>query len=149
MDTSLAQAVVEANIEQMIVDLNVQEWNLRITYERLDGDTIASVHMLADYKKATITIDPAKHEEGSEVLRSLRHELLHLHLAPYELAEETIYQLLSEKERRVLSRMMTAACEQAIRNLEGMLEHGFGYVGPAPKPKLKVVTGKDSKRRKK
>lgn len=148
MDTSLAQAVVETNIQQMIVDLGVQDWNLRIAYERLDEKDAAQVSMLTDYKKATIVIDPDKHDDPEEVLRSLRHELLHLHLGPYDLVEETMMQVLTEANRRVFSRLLTAACEQTIRNLEGMLEHGFGYVGPAPKPKLKVVPDKKKRRRK-
>lgn len=134
MDTSLAQAIVQAHVLQMTIDLNVQDWNLAIAYGHLDED-MGQVHMFTDYRKATITLDPSKHDDPAELLRTLRHELLHLHLGPYDLAEEALMQLLEERDQRLLRRLYTAACEQTVRNLETMLDHGIGYTAPRPAPK--------------
>lgn len=126
-------ALLDDHFDTMRHQLQVGHWALNVLVEPIkDFDTVAEVHMFGDYDKATITIDPRKHHSDEDVLRSLRHEMLHLHLNPVEIYSETMGEMLEPLDESgslyaAEQRLRTHAIERMVLNLERMLDHGFHY----------------------
>lgn len=78
---SEAKSVVLANIERLRDDLRLWDWHLEITYGRLD-DASATCQIHPAYQRATITLDPEQLDDEQDVLRALRHELIHVFCWP-------------------------------------------------------------------
>lgn len=130
MDKSEVKRIVEANIDEMMRTLGVQHWSIAVSYEQPENpDWAASCERHLDYHKAIIKIAPDKADSEAGVLNSLRHELLHVVLAPFDLYREAMFQLISDRPEadRLDSRMFRFTIEQMVLNLERMLDHGFNY----------------------
>jgi hypothetical protein len=82
MDASEVRRIVEANVERLCDQLRLWDWHLSIAYRRLDGDAVAQCDVSAPYLRATITLDNDKMDTEDEVLRALRHELIHVFCWP-------------------------------------------------------------------
>lgn len=125
MDTSYVKAIVEANIAAMVDALCLNHWRIEIGYTSTGHDNWKAKcdRSGGDYYIAEITIDPAMHDDSTDVLRSLRHELLHLHLAPFDLYRDLMTQHIEEDTpaERQEQRAFTYAVEQMLGNLERML----------------------------
>jgi hypothetical protein len=87
MQESEVQAIVDAHIKPMMRLLGVQAWRIAVRYEAESEDHpdwVASCDRHTSYQRATIRIDPARHDTAAEVLDSLRHELIHVVLSPFD-----------------------------------------------------------------
>lgn len=109
--------------------LQVQAWKVDIKTsadeELIDSDSMACVYLKPDYEKATIYIRPEWHPDAAEVLDSLRHELIHIVLAPMDTYQKLIQAYLpTDAARAVESRAFTTANEHCVLNIERLLTHG-------------------------
>ena len=57
------------------------------------------------------------------MLDTLRHELIHALLAPFDLFYETASELASKKEQELLDRVYAHSQEAGVRAIEGMLKY--------------------------
>jgi hypothetical protein len=128
VNTAEVKAVVDANIKRLQWQTQTQAWTVVVDYEVPTGDPswIAQVDRQLDYLHATISLDPERHGDDGQVLDSLRHELLHLLLAPFDLYADLTTQFFvhDPAARRVEQRAFRNAVETAVGNLERMLDHG-------------------------
>jgi hypothetical protein len=125
MDASEVKRIVEANIGPMLEALCLRHWRIEIDYTKTGRENWAAMcdRSGGDYFIASLTFDPEMHHSCHEVLRSLRHELIHLHLAPFDLYRDVMTQhiLNDTPEERQENRLFAFACEQMVGNLERML----------------------------
>ena len=151
MDKSQCKAIVDANLKQMVWQLQIQNWRLEIDYRSLGCEGAKGQCTInTPYDRAYIELDPEAFETESEVLDTLRHELLHVVMAPFDLYHTTVFETLEgESSRKVANHMFTHVAEQLVVKLERLLDHGhkpcpdwenWPPAWPAaPQPVLEVV----------
>lgn len=138
MDQSKVREIVEANFKQMRWDLQLQDWRVDIEYAPLPEEVGAQVRIKPHYRSAVITIDPPKQADEEMVLRNLRHELLHLLLAPMTAYGNAVEEMIPDGARPVDQHLFTYHNEMLVGNLERMLDHGVGYRPWEPKDDAKA-----------
>ncbi|HEY9737536.1 MAG TPA: hypothetical protein V6D06_14680 [Trichocoleus sp.] len=130
MDKSAVKAAVEKHLERVSNQLApVRSWKLTIKYEALPGDhkstTEASCSFDYAYEDAVIRFDPEAHDDERHVVRNLRHELIHLLLAPIEAYRETITPMLSDEQSSVEYQAARVAVERCVMNVERVFDWGL------------------------
>lgn len=122
MDKSEVQAILDEAIPVELERLGLSWWRLVFALGPTDlgPDYNAVCFRLPNYDRARITLDPEGLDSKDEVISTLRHELLHLIHAPFDLVESQLAEALSDKEFRVLAPLWRYATEQTVRNLERM-----------------------------
>lgn len=124
MDKSACKAIVDANIRRLMWETQTQDWGVTIDYGRTGiDDTIAQVEKQTKYRRATITIDHDEHDDEAHVLNSLRHELLHIVLAPFDRLVTLCEHLIGDDQKMLAA---VRACwsdvhETTVGNLERLL----------------------------
>jgi hypothetical protein len=121
MDRSAVKAIVEAHLESLVEVFGVERWCIQVNYEACDNPNHgASCGRAVDYDKAFITIDPDKHKDEGDVVDSLRHEIEHILLSPFDLYRDAMTQHIDDetKEHRQEQRLFTYAVEQTVINIE-------------------------------
>ena len=135
MDRSAVKAVVERELEPLMMRLGIPHWNVLVVYkpEANDGDfeVRGRCDRRTEYNIASITLNPESLDGAEEVLATLRHELLHVVLAPFDLYREAVEPLLSGDTAKgeVFSVLFRHCVEQAVVNLNRM------YLGLSQRPK--------------
>ena len=127
MDQSEVRAIVNEHLKPIRDALQLNDWNIDTECSPLELGTPARVHMTARYRHATIQFDPAQIGDREHVLRCLRHELLHLVLAPFDLYTYAVSEMLSEQFSRVDKQLFTDAVELVVGNLERVLDWGIPF----------------------
>ncbi len=124
MDTSAVKRIVKKHLQPLQHRLQVQEWRVDVLYEALEGETNARTNFIYPYRHAKVRIDPAQHDDEADVIRSLRHELAHLVLAPFDHAINTAQRILENDDTasRAFDEARRFAVEECIVNLERMLD---------------------------
>lgn len=128
MDRSAVKAIVGRELGPMCERLGLGHWAIRVSYDlRLDVDSgrvPGQCHRLYDYEKVTIEFDPDGLDDEAEVLRVLRHELLHLVASPFDLYGDAVEKLtLDESTKDVLHRVWNHAQEMTVVNLERLVRN--------------------------
>lgn len=130
MDLSRVKALCDAAAPPMRAALWCADVRLDLVYGPCsDPDWSAECERNAPYNRATITIDPARHEDEGEVLDSLRHEVLHLVLTEFDVYANIVQSNIDEGDgpaQAVEERAWTLACERTINRLENVLD-GLGW----------------------
>lgn len=136
MNLSDCKQVVQAAISPMRHAMSLQSWRVTVNYIRFSGDdgTLAQVHADHRYMRATIDIDYDRHESAAEVLRSLRHELLHLFHADFGLYREVVGKAAESDVFETMEPIHNAACERTVAALERMLD----FCGMTPQALVKI-----------
>lgn len=128
MDRSAVKAIVDREIEGLKSLLGIEGWKIRVGYHAEDSDGDGHLRRgectrMVDYGAAYITINPEAFEAESEVVETLRHELFHVVLAPFDLYWSAVERMDSDDRgdvRAVLSRVWDHSCERAVANLDKM-----------------------------
>lgn len=137
MDRSECKAIVEREIVGLMERLGIPHWRLVITYGPVTNRRIAAGHRglaecirNAPYDRATIVIDPEEHDDEAEVIKSLRHELMHVVLAPFDLYREFVSSYIdaNSTQDHQEDTIFEHCIEQTVINLERM------YLGLADLP---------------
>ena len=113
--------VVDINLPYLKRDMALQQWMTVCDYfESEEGEygPKMSVDIYASHCQAHLKIDAAMFDDKDDVFTCLKHELLHLHLGPLELAFATAKDLGVE----IPGAVRFYAVEQSILSLERMLE---------------------------
>lgn len=134
MNAKDARKIVEANIKQMMWDLQINMWQVDVLYTMPAGveeNTYGQANMLIDYKKATISLRASTFKTYTEVLDCLLHELFHIVLAEFDLHHDVALQMTrNNHEQESLRRVWAHTVERGVWGLETMFKHGIGYVYP-------------------
>ena len=77
MDESAVKKIVESNIKRLVKKLGLENWDITLKYESLDGDDLARCLPNIEYRLAVIRIDPAQMDDKAHILHVMLHELIH------------------------------------------------------------------------
>lgn len=124
METSEVRAIVETHASAMLHLVGAPHWKVEIEYGRCDNpEWGAQCYRKVEYWHAIITLDPERHDTEQDVLDSLRHEMTHLLLAPFDLYRDLMTQHISvdSPEGRQEGVAWTFAVEQTVRAISASL----------------------------
>ena len=122
MDRNAVEAVVDREIEGLIHRLGVAHWRIEVRYDLRDDETLGECTRLVNYNKAIVRLNAELLDDDDAVLKTLRHELFHIVLAPFDLfitaAADTVNE--STALAAVLDTVKHHAIEKTVINLERM-----------------------------
>lgn len=122
MDTSEVRSIVRANLDRLRDQLLIGDWFVNVSYPALEGDVVGRATVHAEYKRAEIELDPAKLEDEAEVLRVLRHELIHVFLWPMHAFAVHAHDI---SDGRSTDFLWTFMLERMVKAVEDLLDgHG-------------------------
>lgn len=128
MTATQVKAIVEAHIEKMVRLLGVQAWKIDVLYEEAgQPNWAASCTRQLPYQMATIRIDPAMAKDEADVLESLRHELIHVALAPFDAYRDVVTSSIKPDSSMDAAeeRSWTLAIESAVLAVERIFDWGL------------------------
>lgn len=126
MDRSAVKAIVDREIEPLMRRLGIPHWRITVSLEpapQKDSGRYLSGHVdrFVDYEHAHVTLNPEAFDDESDVLRVLRHELLHVVLAPIDVFVNAVEATLEgHAAAPTLQAVWTHAMERAVGHLERM-----------------------------
>lgn len=142
MDASEVKRIIKENYESLADEIGVGHWEITYDCNALEsseaGRTISGrCRIKPAYDQAAITLDPANLDDEADAIRVLRHELLHVALAPYKLFCEAVgeYVVGDERAVRAVDVLWEYAQEQAVINLERMYRRVKANAGRGPTPR--------------
>lgn len=124
MDKGECKEIVDRNITRLLISMGINHWDIHIGYNlrESNGSKRAGGRCEAtpDYNLALIQIDPDVHDDEKEVIKTLKHELFHVLLSPFDVYSEAVNLATADdpKSYQILERMFTHAKEKAVINLE-------------------------------
>jgi hypothetical protein len=126
VDRSLLDAIVLEHLPRLSAALGLHHWEITVGYDSaLGGDGPGTIRgectRLVDYQSAHVLLNPESLADEDAVLTTLRHELFHIVLAPFDLYTSAVERLdLPEVTEGLLERVRDHAIERAIAGLEHM-----------------------------
>jgi hypothetical protein len=119
---------VDEDLDVLKRALGIEAWEIGLSYAPEAADAEGSLlrgdcTRLVDYQSAHISLNPEAFESDADVARTLRHELCHVVLAPFDLYTSAVERLeLADDAREVLERLKDHVLERAVAALERMLD---------------------------
>lgn len=120
MELEQVKQFVQKKTKELCFTLQLQDW--RINFEYITLDNPANCAPLPGYKKAIIQIDPIQQEDEADLLRTLRHELLHCFLAEQETYRKAVGELTTNREFNAIDAIFRQAVEATVNQIERMLD---------------------------
>lgn len=122
-----AKVIVDEHCDWFRYALGLNHWTIHVVYKRLDEGNLGRCYANAKYSEATIELDEEQIPDGEKLLFVLRHELLHVLHADYDLVvEAALKELDSRVAHSLMIHMQHVAQEKVVTMLEGMLDRGLG-----------------------
>lgn len=143
MDRSEVKAIVDRELTPLCRRLGIDHWTIKYRVEArpADGDagTLAKGECtrLVDYDDAFVTLNAEAFDDEAQVMKTLRHELFHIVLAPFDIFWQAVEQAVDAERWKILDCIWKHAVEQAVICLERM-HYGLTQTTPAdpdPQPK--------------
>ncbi len=134
MKPERCRAIVEAHVDEMKRLLGVATWKIRVDFvDHSDKNLCGTCDRQLPYQFAVITIDPAVHSSQRDVLDTLRHELLHVVLAPFDSYRAlAIANIKSDSPMdKVEDKAWELSVESAVLAIERVLDLGRGRKVPS------------------
>jgi hypothetical protein len=127
LDRSEVKRIVDEHLEPLMSALGIRHWRIEVDYDRVGGADDgcvghANCTRLPDYERAGITIDHDEQDDEKHLVYNLRHELLHVVIAPMDILYKSFVFGLEGEEFRKAETLWHHAVEMAVRNLERMCE---------------------------
>lgn len=127
MDLSEVRSIVNEHLKPIRDALQLQDWHIDTEYLPIGDNKAARIRITPRYRKALIQFDPAAQDDRENVLRNLRHELLHLVLAPFTSYSLAVGEFVPEANSNLDDRLYADACELTVGNLERILDFGIPF----------------------
>ncbi len=117
----------KAAIPAMKHRLGLHDWHIEVLWGKTEADVRGVCTATPRYRTATIRIDETEHDDGESVLRTLRHEMLHIATSEFEpMYDGAIALARSDGERELIQCLHQECGDRLVLMLERMLEHGLG-----------------------
>lgn len=126
MDRSAVAQVVAEHIARLSAQCGLHQWEISIGYHAEPADDDGSLKRgectrLIDYNSAHISLNPDAFADEAAVLVTLRHELFHIVLAPFDLYTSAVERIeLPDVAEELLDRVRDHAIERCVAGLEGV-----------------------------
>lgn len=140
LDHSTVRNIVNAHIKKMRWALQLQDWSIDVSYGHLENGTRGECQLHVRHRKAAIRIDSDDCDDEQVVLKTLRHELLHVFDAEMEVYRNAVRHLLAPETFDAIDELFLYAAERLVGSLERMLEDGL-KIGVAEMCERGVVDG--------
>lgn len=146
MNESEARELVKDNMLDMMRAMGISAWVVDVSYgdlnshERDGFKRQMSSDMQPRYEHAVIKIDPESIDTATYLLHCLRHELIHIMLAPFWSYDDDVRQMmppLDSMHIRALDQFYHDRYEALVLRVERMLDWGLGKT-----PKQLVATAR-------
>jgi len=134
VDRSAVERVVSAHLPRLSAQLGLNHWEISVGYAAEPPADDGSLKRgectrLVDYHSAHISLNSDAFADEAAVLLTLRHELFHIVLAPFDLYTSAVERIeLPDIAADLLERVRDHAAERAVAGLErmwvGMMEAG-------------------------
>jgi len=98
-------------------ELPIEPWRIEVKVETLD-DSFATIDLQAEYRNAVLRVDHERHDTRRKVEQSVRHEMMHLLTAEFQMFWDLIEEELPEASRKLAERAFDQAWELVVRRLE-------------------------------
>jgi hypothetical protein len=126
MDKSKVREIVREHAESLMEQLGIPHWKIDFYYNLRVSDGNHTVKgrctKSINYNQAMVELDPDSFDDEAEVLKIIRHELLHVVLSPFDLFRQVADEMWKADPTResMMDRVWDHAVEQAVVNLERM-----------------------------
>jgi hypothetical protein len=126
LDRSAVERVVLKHLPRLSAHLGLHQWEVSVGYAAEPADDDGSLKRgectrLIDYHSAHISLNPDAFADDTAVLVTLRHELFHIVLAPFDLYTSVVEQIeLPDIAADLLERVRDHAIERTVAGLERM-----------------------------
>ena len=126
MDRSAVAEIVAEHLPRLSAQCGLHHWEITVGYaaEPADDDgslTRGECTRLVDYHSAHVSLNPDAFADADGVLATLRHELFHIVLAPFDLYTSAVERIeLPDVAADLLERVRDHAVERAVAGLERM-----------------------------
>jgi hypothetical protein len=124
VDRSAVERVVLAHIARLSAMCGLHQWEISVGYSSAPADDDGSLKRgectrLIDYHSAHISLNPDAFADEAAVLVTLRHELFHIVLAPFDLYTSAVERIeLPEVAEELLDRVRDHAVERCVAGME-------------------------------
>lgn len=133
MDRSECNRLIEKHRKTILSLMGLNLWRVQFDeYANMrtpHGHTqMGECNWLIDYEKATITLNPEEFESEVDLVQTLRHECIHILLAPFSIVHEALDPLLAEDKVRqnMIESVWAHSMERTVLCVERMLDN-MGY----------------------
>ncbi len=140
MDQPECKTIVDNEAERLALRLGIPHWDLLIECVPLPDDEQGwtrrgNVEIKPEYNKAHIRLNPEAFSIPPDVLKTLRHEMLHVVLSPFDQFLAIIRPVLERNKtvEKMALAAWTQSAEKAVINLERMYR---GLVNEDPEPPI-------------
>lgn len=121
------ESIIEGESALICRALYLGNWDIKFKTERLEIGVTGRCNADSRYQHATIILDPEQIDDEAEALKVLRHELIHVVLAEFDIPFESARdELQSNEGRRLLFEIQRNAVERSVVQIERILDHGLG-----------------------
>jgi hypothetical protein len=127
MDRSAVKAIVDREIEPLMKRLGIPHWRIVVGYEPESTDDPDRYcrgrnFRLVDYNRARVVLNPEGCDTEEEVLETLRHELEHVVISPFDVYLNAVTAAIPKDSplAEVLESVWIHAMEQTVVNLNRM-----------------------------
>jgi hypothetical protein len=126
-DLKRMAALLDAQLPVFKKQFDLQRWKIVWCWKRLEEDAMMRVYVEADYRLATIQVDPYcvdVDQEGWEdqLIRYLRHECLHIVLAPLEDLKRIMQATLTGHQLEIFNEAIRQCGEKQVWHVEQALD---------------------------
>jgi hypothetical protein len=126
LDRTAVERVVLEHLPRLSAQLGLNHWEISVGYAAAPADDDGSLlrgdcTRLVDYQSAHVSLNPDAFADDTAVLVTLRHELFHIVLAPFDLYTSAVERIeLPEPAAELLERVRDHAIERAVAGLENL-----------------------------
>lgn len=133
MTEESALHVMQQALPRLKKQLGLEAWRIDVRVGRLEPFVNAEVDLSAPYERASIIIDPGQLDDEVELLKVLRHELIHVALWPFQ----HFVQVVGADESvgmsaEVFQAVQEFCSERLVRAVEGVMESAGLPLFPSP-----------------
>ena len=126
MDRSVVESIVNDHITRLTSQFGLHQWEISAGYHPEPADDEGSLKRgectrLIDYHIAHISLNPDAFADEAAVLATLRHELFHVVLSPFDLYTSAVERIeLPEIAEELLERVRDHSIERCVAGMERM-----------------------------
>jgi len=102
--------------------LSIEDWDITIKYKSLPEDELGNCSVVAAHKQASIEIDPKQHKNKELLLLTVRHELLHLVHANFNIYRNAVEGCLGSSTIAVADTIFETGSEDVVLKIENLLK---------------------------
>lgn len=116
-----AELLLRRELGRLLKALGLSHFSIDLVVGRCsDNSNQAESSVMDEYQRGQVTVDPAKHDDAEELTESLRHELQHFLIAPFDHVQEQVMAYLEDDKAaaRAIGEAFRVAKERTVRNLE-------------------------------